>query len=78
MKSDRVAGALRPFLRTTTPIIRDELRPFARASLPTVKALRPALRDLAAATPDLTKTFKSLNDLSRLGGNDATLWFALP
>jgi phospholipid/cholesterol/gamma-HCH transport system substrate-binding protein len=54
---------LRPFLRTTTPIIRDELRPFARASLPTVKELRPAMRDLAAATPDLTKTFKDLNYL---------------
>jgi phospholipid/cholesterol/gamma-HCH transport system substrate-binding protein len=54
---------LRPFLRTTTPIIRDELRPFARAALPTVKDLRPTLRDLAAATPDLTTTFKSLNQL---------------
>jgi phospholipid/cholesterol/gamma-HCH transport system substrate-binding protein len=54
---------LRPFLRTSTPIIRDELRPFARAALPTVKELRPALNDLAAATPNLTKTFKSLNYL---------------
>jgi phospholipid/cholesterol/gamma-HCH transport system substrate-binding protein len=54
---------LRPFLRTSTPIIRDELRPFARAALPTVKQLRPAMRDLAAATPALTKTFKSLNYL---------------
>jgi phospholipid/cholesterol/gamma-HCH transport system substrate-binding protein len=54
---------LRPFLRTSTPIIRDELRPFARAALPTVKELRPALRDLSAATPDLTSTFKSLNYL---------------
>ena len=54
---------LRPFLRTSTPIIRDELRPFARAALPTVKQLRPALSDLAAATPNLTSTFKSLNYL---------------
>ena len=54
---------LRPFLRETTPIIRDELRPFARASLPTVRELRPALRDLAAVTPDLTSTFKDLNRL---------------
>ena len=41
----------RPFLRESTPIIRDEIRPFTRAALPTVKELRPAMRDLAAATP---------------------------
>ena len=29
--------AVRPFLRETTPPIRDELRPFARAALPTVR-----------------------------------------
>ncbi|MDX6665176.1 MAG: phospholipid/cholesterol/gamma-HCH transport system substrate-binding protein [Solirubrobacteraceae bacterium] len=53
----------RPFLRATTPIIRDQLRPFARDARPTVKLLRPAARDLAAATPDLTKTFKVVNYL---------------
>jgi phospholipid/cholesterol/gamma-HCH transport system substrate-binding protein len=55
--------AVRPFLHDTTPVIRDELRPFARAALPTVRDLRPAMRDLSAATPNLTKTFKSLNYL---------------
>jgi phospholipid/cholesterol/gamma-HCH transport system substrate-binding protein len=44
-------------------VIRDELRPFARAALPTVKELRPAMRDLAAATPDLTRTFNVVNRL---------------
>jgi phospholipid/cholesterol/gamma-HCH transport system substrate-binding protein len=53
----------RPFLTTTTPIIRDQLRPFARAALPTVRELRPAMRDLAAATPDLTRTFRVVNAL---------------
>ena len=53
----------RPFLTTTTPIIRDQLRPFTRAALPTVRELRPALRDLAAATPDLTRSFRVLNAL---------------
>jgi phospholipid/cholesterol/gamma-HCH transport system substrate-binding protein len=53
----------RPFLTTTTPIIRDQLRPFARAALPTVEQLRPAMRDLAAATPDLTRSFKVVNGL---------------
>jgi phospholipid/cholesterol/gamma-HCH transport system substrate-binding protein len=53
----------RPFLRITTPIIKNQLRPFARAALPTVKQLRPAMRDLAAATPDLTRSFKVVNAL---------------
>jgi phospholipid/cholesterol/gamma-HCH transport system substrate-binding protein len=53
----------RPFLETTTPIIRDELRPFARAALPTLQQLQPAMRDLAAATPNLTRSFQVLNAL---------------
>jgi len=53
----------RPFLAGTTPIIRDEIRPFARAALPTVRELRPAMRDLAAATPDLTRSFRVINAL---------------
>ncbi|MBA2349863.1 MAG: MCE family protein [Solirubrobacterales bacterium] len=53
----------RPFLRTTTPVIRDQLRPFSRDALPTIKLLRPAARDLAQITPDLTKTFGVVNYL---------------
>jgi phospholipid/cholesterol/gamma-HCH transport system substrate-binding protein len=53
----------RPFLTKTTPILRDQIRPFTRAALPTVKQLRPAMRDLAAAAPDLTRSFKVLNAL---------------
>jgi phospholipid/cholesterol/gamma-HCH transport system substrate-binding protein len=53
----------RPFVRTATPIIRDQLRPFTRASLPVVKELRPAARDLASVTPDLTASLKVLNEL---------------
>jgi phospholipid/cholesterol/gamma-HCH transport system substrate-binding protein len=53
----------RPFLTETTPIIRDQIRPFTRAALPTAKALRPALSDLSAATPDLTRTFRVVNAL---------------
>ena len=55
--------ATRPFLTTTTPIIKNQIRPFTRAALPTVQELRPALRDLAAATPDLTRSFKVVNAL---------------
>jgi phospholipid/cholesterol/gamma-HCH transport system substrate-binding protein len=53
----------RPFLIESTPILRDEIRPFTRAALPTVKQLRPAMRDLAAATPNLTRSFKVINAL---------------
>jgi phospholipid/cholesterol/gamma-HCH transport system substrate-binding protein len=53
----------RPFLTTTTPIIRDQIRPFTRAALPTVRELQPAMSDLAAATPDLTRTFRVVNAL---------------
>jgi len=53
----------RPFLRETTPILRDQIRPFTRAALPTVKQLRPALSDLAAVTPNLTRSFKVINAL---------------
>ena len=53
----------RPFLTETTPVIRDQLRPFTRAALPTVRELRPAMRDLSAATPNLTRTFRVVNAL---------------
>jgi phospholipid/cholesterol/gamma-HCH transport system substrate-binding protein len=53
----------RPFLTSTTPIIRDQLRPFTRAALPTVRQLQPALQELAAVTPDLTRSFKVINAL---------------
>ena len=59
----RRCASTRPFLRDTTPIIRDEIRPFTRAALPTVQELRPAMRDLAATTPDLTASFKVVNRL---------------
>lgn len=51
----------RPFLRDTTPIIQNQLRPFTQVATPVVKELRPAASDLADATPNLTTTFKVLN-----------------
>ena len=62
-RSGRRCARVRPFVRETTPVIRDEIRPFVRASRPTVKELRPAMNDLATATPDLTRTFKVVNYL---------------
>ena len=58
---DQTNQAVRPFLRETTPIVRDQIRPFARAGRPYVQDLEPAARDLAQASPDLTKTFRELN-----------------
>jgi phospholipid/cholesterol/gamma-HCH transport system substrate-binding protein len=54
---------VRPFLTQTTPVLRDEIRPFTRAALPTVRELQPALTDLAAATPNLTRSFRVVNAL---------------
>ena len=54
---------MRPFLQESTPIIEDQLRPFARESLPTVRVLRPAARNLAEVTPDLTSALKVVNIL---------------
>ena len=44
----------RPFLRETTPIIKNQVRPFARDVQPTVRDLRSATSKLAPVTPDLT------------------------
>jgi len=52
---------VRPFLKKTTPIIQNQLRPFTVASIPTIRKLNPAARDLAALTPNLVTTFKVLN-----------------
>jgi phospholipid/cholesterol/gamma-HCH transport system substrate-binding protein len=58
----------RPFAEKTTPVLRDQLRPFAREVQPIVAELRPPARDLAEATPDLmdfTEVFNSLlNELA--------------
>jgi phospholipid/cholesterol/gamma-HCH transport system substrate-binding protein len=51
----------RPFFNETTPIIRTQIRPFARDVQPTVRDLRAATADLADVTPRLTRSFKVLN-----------------
>jgi phospholipid/cholesterol/gamma-HCH transport system substrate-binding protein len=54
---------VRPFLRTTTPVIEEELRPFARDVRPTVRALRVAAENLEPLTPRLTRVFRVVNSL---------------
>jgi phospholipid/cholesterol/gamma-HCH transport system substrate-binding protein len=58
--------ASQEFFKTTTPTLEDQIRPFVRASAPTVKELRPTAKNLADLTPDLTTTFKVLNRLGNL------------
>jgi len=53
--------ALRPFARQTTPVLRDQLRPFARQAQGPVNDLRPAVSNLAKATPNLSKSFQLIN-----------------
>ncbi len=46
----------------TTPIIKNEIRPFAREILPTVNELAPSTQGLAEAFPKLATSFSVLNE----------------
>jgi phospholipid/cholesterol/gamma-HCH transport system substrate-binding protein len=51
----------RPFFNETTPIIRDQIRPFARDVQPTVRDLRSAAEKLGPVGPRLARSFGVLN-----------------
>jgi phospholipid/cholesterol/gamma-HCH transport system substrate-binding protein len=53
--------ALRPFLKRTTPVLGNELRPFSVAAQPTAKLLAPAAERVGQATPGLTTLAHELN-----------------
>ncbi len=55
--------AARPLFHDTTPVLRDQLRPFSIAVQPLAKVLAPASAELKQATPHLVKTFGVLNAL---------------
>jgi phospholipid/cholesterol/gamma-HCH transport system substrate-binding protein len=55
--------ASRPLFRDTTPVLRNQIRPFAVAVQPVAQALRPAAVKLAASTPPLTHALGVLNTL---------------
>lgn len=57
----QIAG--QDFFKATTPVVKNQLRPFSVGVQPTVANLKPATADLAAATPDLTTSVKVLNAL---------------
>jgi phospholipid/cholesterol/gamma-HCH transport system substrate-binding protein len=55
--------AARPLFRQTTPVIKNQLRPFSVAVQPVAQALAPASQKLSVATPHLTSSVAVLNAL---------------
>ena len=56
-------AAVQPLFLDTTPVIRDQLRPFSVAVQPLAQILSPASADLRVATPALTRSVAVLNSL---------------
>ena len=54
--------ATRQLALTTTPIIKNEVRPFAREILPTVNLIAPDTKELAESFPKLATSFSVLNE----------------
>jgi phospholipid/cholesterol/gamma-HCH transport system substrate-binding protein len=54
--------AARPFFAKTTPIIKNQIRPFARQILPVINQVQPSIQNLAEASPDLATSFSVLNE----------------
>jgi phospholipid/cholesterol/gamma-HCH transport system substrate-binding protein len=57
-----VNEATRDLAESTTPVIRDQIRPLVRAARPVVPDLRNAANKLAGASPDLTRVGGRLNE----------------
>ncbi len=55
--------ASRATFKVTTPIFKNDIRPFAREILPTVNALQPSLEGVTDAFPKLASSFSVLNEL---------------
>jgi phospholipid/cholesterol/gamma-HCH transport system substrate-binding protein len=55
--------ATRRLALTTTPLIKNEIRPFAREILPTVNELGPSTQQLGEALPKLASAFAVFNEL---------------
>ncbi len=65
-----VAGALReanraitPFAREAAPQVKRDIRPFVREMRPLLRELAPTAHNIVEAEPDLTRTFKVLNNV---------------
>jgi phospholipid/cholesterol/gamma-HCH transport system substrate-binding protein len=55
--------ASRPLFHDTTPVIRNQLRPFSIAVQPLAEALKPAATELSKAVPPLTRSVGVINTL---------------
>ena len=64
---DETNAAVRPFVREAAPIVRDQIRPFTRATRPYVASLGGAARNTSRALPDLTKSLGELNRFFNIG-----------
>jgi phospholipid/cholesterol/gamma-HCH transport system substrate-binding protein len=58
---DEANAELLPLARAGEPILREKVRPFARAAQPVVDDLLPAARNLSKASPDLRESFYEIN-----------------
>ena len=56
-------SASRPLFHDTTPVIRNQLRPFSTAVQPLAEALKPAATELSKAVPPLTRSVGVINTL---------------
>jgi phospholipid/cholesterol/gamma-HCH transport system substrate-binding protein len=70
-KLDEANEQVRPLAQEGTPIVKNEVRPFARAAQPFTQKLGQAGGELAKAAPDLSKTFRGLNRLFNIGAYNA-------
>jgi phospholipid/cholesterol/gamma-HCH transport system substrate-binding protein len=66
-KLDDANAAVLPFVEEAAPILKNQVRPFARAAQPFQRDLGAASTRLAEANPDLTTAFRGLNRLFDIG-----------
>ena len=64
---DEANAEVLPLVREATPILKNEIRPFARAATPFTRDFGNAAENLAKGAPQLTKTFRELNRFFNLG-----------
>lgn len=55
--------ASRSLFKQSTPIVKNEIRPFARQVLPVVNQLEPSIKELGEAFPGLSSSFSVFNEL---------------
>jgi phospholipid/cholesterol/gamma-HCH transport system substrate-binding protein len=70
-KLDEANEQVRPLAIEGAPILKNEVRPFARAAQPFTRDFGSAGRELARAAPDLSQTFHGLNRLFNIGTYNA-------